>query len=231
MLAAAIGLGADDSLIYKLIDLGVPLDTVVRVGRRPVEYMPLGAFLGHQAASTGRAELLGSLASNGWLENVPLRGLNEAFLNGNSCDGRIPQILVEAGVKPTVRDEWGATALMKIRSTCRNAGSRGANYIRSLLRLGVPLEARDKEGRTALFQLSEPEIADALLQEGANPRVLDGKGNSAVHSSSDDRVTVTLLDAGASPDGRNVYGWTLREAARRQGWVGTLSWLDQRGLP
>jgi ankyrin repeat protein len=100
---------------------------------------------------------------------------------------------------------------------------------RTLIALGVPLEARDNLGWTALMGCDSPELAQLLLSHGANPNARAKDGTTPVLATDDDRVAVILLRAGADPLARNDQG-SVRSNALKSAWPATIAWLDQHGV-
>jgi hypothetical protein len=98
--------------------------------------------------------------------------------------------------------------------------------VQELIRLGVPVDAADEEGKTALFKVPRAEFARLLLASGARAGVHDREGRSPALSSWDDAVVLTLLRAGADPTGKNFEGKTLAEVARERTMPATLAWLE-----
>jgi ankyrin repeat protein len=99
----------------------------------------------------------------------------------------------------------------------------------ALLDLGVPSEARDDLGWTALMGVDSPALARALLAGKANPNARDKDESTPLLSTDDDRVALILLRAGADPRVRNENG-TLRAQAVKQHMPATLAWLDEHKI-
>ena len=122
-------------------------------------------------------------------------------------------------VEGTWRPE-GATALMLLldHGPCWDAPIPLNELTRSLVALGVDVNATDAAGRTALFGVERADLVDLLLALGARADVRDRAGRSPLFYASSERVLLTLLDAGADPRGRldgDAEGLTLRQIAVR----------------
>ena len=100
---------------------------------------------------------------------------------------------------------------------------------RTLIELGVPLEARDGLGWTALMGCDSLELAQLLLSHGADPKARAKDGTTTVLATDDDRVALILLRAGADPRARNDQG-SVRSSAVKYAWPATIAWLDQHGI-
>jgi ankyrin repeat protein len=98
---------------------------------------------------------------------------------------RIAETLVNRGARLDARDRAGRSPLH---------GARDAETVRLFARLGANLDARDAEGRTPLqVRAATPgslAAVSALIEAGANPRLLD-KGR---------RSALQLAKASGSPD-------------------------------
>lgn len=85
------------------------------------------------------------------------------------------------------------------------------------------IESRNEKGRTPLHDaaMSEPELARALIEAGADIRALDEEGMTPLHfAASGNAPTVlrALVEAGADIEARkNEFGWTpLHFASERE---------------
>lgn len=233
---------APERMILELIARGVPLDSKVadaeRVGTYVNEPAASGELLGQVALKhsilAGRPAVFAELVRRGWLRRTPMADLSRAFAaSGGGCSPIIAEALIGAGIDPAARNEDGKTALMAAVGTypCgRKAGEDVAPLVSLLIRLGVPVNAADKEGKTALFKAEKLELVKLLLAAGARVDVRDKEGISPAFWSWDDSVVLTLLEAGADPSGRNFEKKTLRESAREHNMPGTLAWLDEHRI-
>jgi hypothetical protein len=111
-------------------------------------------------------------------------------------------------------------------TTIRDESRAAVATIKPLVAAGVPPEAVDKDGRTALYEAGSYDAVVALLAAGARADMVDRNGRSPALVQWDDRAIVALLGAGASPSGRGGDGKTLRERAAGAPMPATLAWLD-----
>lgn len=135
----------------------------------------------------------------------------------------------ESGGKPVVAmvDEHGRTALM--RAAYANLGSvtrleeedgKRAAMVEALLGEGAALDARDRDGWTALMWAAWSGLkrtADGLLKAGADVGVADAQGNTALIIAAQGGhagLVEALLAKGADRGQRNAAGLTALEAAR-----------------
>ncbi|OEJ27361.1 hypothetical protein AR457_25785 [Streptomyces agglomeratus] len=113
----------------------------------------------------------------------------------------------------------------------------GDDSVVRLLRSGVPAEATDDEGETALYRASvqnRPGIVRLLLAAGADPDRASGREGgdlplcgAAVGGHTE--VVEALLSAGATPDLREALGFTAMAWAVRQGHADTVETLLEYG--
>ncbi|MGX1884380.1 ankyrin repeat domain-containing protein [Streptomyces sp. NPDC055287] len=113
----------------------------------------------------------------------------------------------------------------------------GDDDVVRLLRSGVPAEAADDEGATALYTASvqnRPGMVRLLLAAGADPDRASGRDGgdlplcgAAVGGHTD--VVEALLSAGATPDLREEFGFTAMAWAVRQGHADTVEALLEYG--
>ena len=90
------------------------------------------------------------------------------------------QLLLDHKADPNATDKWGVTALMSANTAAK---------VKLLVAGGANLEAKDKEGETALIKAAsrgDVAVVGALLENGANVNTTDNKGSSALLSSLDD---------------------------------------------
>lgn len=84
---------------------------------------------------------------------------------------------------------------------------------------------------TALFNVSDPTIAEMLINAGANPNFRDDEGEHILFSISDDDVAMVLIAHGADLNAvRPADGMTLGRWARYQGWRRVVDLLNRKGL-
>jgi hypothetical protein len=158
-------------------------------------------------------EIGGALGGAMVIVSLPVDAVvNAAFLND------LPKVkeLIAAGMDVNVVDsETNVTALMEA------VGNGNQEMVRVLLNAGADVNARNKNGRTALLNIHEDTTAEvvwALVAAGAKVNRKDVGGNTPVlMAAMEDNVPVlqALLDAGAKVNAKNEEGRTaLMEAAR-----------------
>lgn len=212
-----------ERLIQGLIDRGVRLDT-------KFADETLGSILVLVAAKRGSETLFDKLVQRGVLIGMPRASLTRAF-DEVGCSPSIARALVKAGADPRAAREEGTplTALRGPLPTCEKQPGRLLEMARTLVDLGVPLEARDNLGWTALMGNDNPDLVNFLLSRGANPRARSNDGYTTALSTDDDRVALILLRAGADPQARSSEG-SLRAQASKHHMPATLAWLDAHGF-
>ena len=212
-----------EQLIIGMVQRGTQLST-------PIEKQTLGAILLQAAAQSGSDQLFDALVAHGIFNTVTKSALNDAF-QAVGCSPAIARALVKAGADPRSSGESGTalTALRSGYSTCHATPEKTLEMASELVTLGVPLEARDNLGWTALMGCDSPELAKLLLDHGADPNVRANDGTTAVLATDDDRVALLLLRAGADPNARNEKG-SVRTQAIKWHMPATLAWLDAHGI-
>lgn len=232
LLAVASTSEAPDSLILALIGRDVPLDAMwILPGDDAPQH--LGIWVTEVAAAFGRPSVLAKLDELGWLKRASQKNLERAFARGAGCDGEVARILVAQGVDPLTRNTDGDTALISLMGSqdCKKIGHDMARAVSTLLDVGVPVDATNTDGETALMHAEDDAIASLLLKAGANPNLRSNDGRKAILSSWDDRTVLTLLAAGADPSGFDNENRTLRQRAMSAACMpGTIAWLDQHGI-
>ena len=183
------------------------------------------------ATARGNEALFDTLAEHGALAAAPRAALTEAF-NEIGCSASIARALVKAGADPHTPGESGTglTALRGSAATCEGHPDKQLELAQTLIALGVPLEARDQLGWTALMGCDSPELAQLLLAHGANPNAHDKDGTTPLLSTDDDRVALILLRSGADPRAKDENG-TVRVQAVKGRMPATIAWLDAHGVP
>ncbi|MEU0528749.1 ankyrin repeat domain-containing protein [Streptomyces niveus] len=107
----------------------------------------------------------------------------------------------------------------------------------ALLRSGVPAEATDRDGQSALYAAAvsdEPGAVRVLLAAGADPERASGTDGGdlplcGAACGGHTEVVLTLLAAGARPDRREAYGFTALAWAVGQGHADTVEALLAHG--
>lgn len=212
-----------EQFILAMVKRGVVLNM-------PIEKQTLGAILLQAAAENGSDPLFEALVAHGVMDTVTKSALNGAF-QSVSCSPALARALVKAGADPRRVGENGTalTALRSSYSTCDATPEKKLEMASELIKLGVPLEARDNLGWTALMGCESPELAQLLLDHGADPKARAKDGTTPVLATDDDRVALILLRAGADPLARNGNG-SVREQAIKGHMPATLAWLDAHGI-
>lgn len=149
----------------------------------------------------------------------------QSSMAGVKADGKLAEALADAasGIGPT--SPTALAVAVAQYPVCDGELADRQDLVRGLIALGVDVNARDGEGKNALFGLESPVLVDILLAAGARADVKDSKGLSPAFGSWTDEIVLRLLDAGADPSGKED-GKTLRQIAAEHQMPGTLAWLD-----
>ncbi|PTL75612.1 hypothetical protein DAT35_54125 [Vitiosangium sp. GDMCC 1.1324] len=172
--------------------------------------MDTAPFFGPDAGVSGRLGrvlALRALGANLGTLDENRRGL--LHLAAMVDDAALVKELLALGLSASAVDDEKATALHLA------AEHGGEACIPLLVKGGVPVDALDKAGRSALFNAQRPDVAQALIDAGANPHA--GKGWTPLHQQVrfKDRgpVIEVLLKAGADPTRKDSEGHTPAEGA------------------
>jgi hypothetical protein len=224
-----------ETMFLQFLDRGAALERrFAHEGRPPA---PLGRLLLERAVNLGNERLVARLASAGWLDRVPDAELSRWFyLHVSGCSPAIAEALVRAGASPDARDEEERRSALhravEGSHICLDRPHRQRlAFIRALVRLGADPNGRDRWGSPPLSVSEHPDFTRLLLALGARIDIV-GEEGSPLFWTDDDRIALILLRAGADPRQRKPGdGYTVRQVAREKGFVATLRWLDERGIP
>ena len=213
------------------LDLTSPVESDAREKSNGLE--TIGSVIASYAIEAGNEALFNELIRRGQIARMTKKELNSGFLSEMGCNASMAKALVAAGANPTTVGDSG-TALHTIGDSfrhCAQAGSaKRVEIVRTLIALGVPVNARDVDGQTALMYLNDPAASQLLLDAGADPNAKDNDGRPVLMTLDDDRAVLTLLRAGADAKVKDGDG-TLRQQAGKRHWPGTLTWLDDHNVP
>jgi hypothetical protein len=120
----------------------------------------------------------------------------EAFFKAR--DPQVIAVLTKGGVPIDVQDADGKTKLF----------GASADVSKALLAAGAKVSAKDKQGRTPIFDASKADQVQVLLSAGAKVDVRDSMGNTPLHGASTDEVVRALAKAGCPLNARNSEGAT-----------------------
>ena len=86
---------------------------------------------------------------------------------------KVVQLLIDAGADVNLRDDDGESALMR--------ASFDGGIVRALLKAGSKdINTRNNIGETPLMRNYDPDVAQALLEAGADPWMVDNDGRTAL---------------------------------------------------
>lgn len=145
--------------------------------------------------------------------------------------------LLRHHAQPGLADAAGRTPLMQAAANY-GLGEPQRRILRELLAAGAPLDARNRQGQSALMQAAEWDgsgQAVALLLAGkADPQLQDHAGRDALMYAADAgnaQALRELLAAGARVSARDRAGWTALMYAARWGQPSGLNALLAKGAP
>ena len=159
--------------VAAMIAVGASVHTLNSHGRPPLSMIISSDDYNYPDSTAGveiGRQLLeaGASASDAWLNGrFPL---TEASTSG---DGAIVELLVEYGADPNKRDEYGQTPLSRAAAAGVMEGDR-CPALEALLSSGADPSAADyPSGNTPLMLAANPEIAERLLEGGADPTAIN----------------------------------------------------------
>jgi ankyrin repeat protein len=181
-----------------------------------------------EAITNGRTTVVKALLETGaTINNSPE---SRCSLLGAASQGNpeMIELLSSNGANLELRDYFGRTPLMIAAQ-----GGRVANF-HALLKLGADVNAKDKDGGTALVHSAstQREVVRVLLKRGA---FVDAAGMDGVTAlmwaawESRDDIVRLLLEAGATVNMRDHHGDTALHKAMRSGFSDAIPILIQFG--
>ena len=184
-------MSGDDSLVLSLINSGVNVNCLVKIGGR--EWSPL-----LMASVEGHTEIVKVLLERGAQVDLQDNGGWTALMwaSYSGCT-EIVNVLVERGAQVDLQNNVGLTALIW-------ASGRGhTEIVRVLLERSAQVDLQNNDGWTALMWAScrgHTEIVNVLLQRGAQVDLQDTDGSTALMLASDNEdmdIAKLLMDHGA----------------------------------
>jgi ankyrin repeat protein len=144
------------------------------------------------------------------------------------------KVLLERGAKVVVAQQSNSPGTPDAE-LLEAAGKGDTATVQSLLQQGTSIEAKDKNGRTALMwaaEMDEGDTAGLLLGKGANIEAKDNSGDTALIEAATSGQTDTvklLLEKGANIEAKDNGGDTALIEAATRGQTDTVKLLLDKG--
>ena len=220
-----------ESLTRFLLQEGAEINTVLG-GEAPALF---------KAAELGKDKIVKALLDYG----ADLRGRDRTqrtaiFPAAQKNHSAALKILLDAGIDVNTKDANNQNVLLFLASERPERPIKwGEEVIRLLLNTNLELEAKDKDGRTALLWAAATgrEFLAALLlsgrtTNGADIQASNNRGKTALHLATENhRVSLVkfLLESGADPQAQSDGGWTALHNAADKGYKDVVMLLLQGG--
>lgn len=218
----------DAATVGELIEAGVPLEPIAKPKLKDPTQVPLFNATGFLAAAAGHPNVLQQLLAHNVSKNDQ-EDKDLALVNAaNAGSLEAVRALIAYGANPnadlrklTITRDSG---MMESQGPGNGsiliyaASSGNPDVVREILKSHPKLEARDREGKTALFAAGDYRSSDAdgarvecvqlLLDAGANVNARDDEGNTPLHETFLTDVEEELLKRGADVNAQNDDGDT-----------------------
>lgn len=149
------------------------------------------------AVLTGDVQQVAALLAQGANPNQKVKNckyINSPAICSATADASesVVKLLLDAGANPNTKCSSDETTPLM------NASKRNVTLVHMLLKAGADVNAKDTDGRTALFQAQDSAVIKALLAAGADINATDNQGHNAFFDeySKSGRAMKALLDAG-----------------------------------
>jgi ankyrin repeat protein len=217
----------------------VALD-LLAAGARPIGHGvsmdgPLGLNPIESAARNGRAPLVRALIAAGVFEQgeagLKERALLAAVANG---DSEIVAEILKQNPNVDGRTDDGTTALMEVDPESNDPPVTGAaehqvSIARQLLAAGADARLLNEAGKSALFDLDNPDIVRLMVKAGAVLEQRNSAGETPLISAQSDAAAMALIEAGADVTIHDDKGEGLWAQATENKWPRVLAYLAAHG--
>ena len=147
----------------------------------------------------------------------------------------VVELLIGKGVKVGVRNGRGETPLSCVIRSCWRDIEKAKAIIEALIKAGADINAKNKDGNTALHRVSErghAKMVEALIKAGADINAKNKDGNTALHWVSEcghADVVKLLINAGADINAKNKDGDTALHRVSERGHADVVKLLIKEG--
>lgn len=243
LVAAVADTTLPDGLIYKLLDLGAPMQTPAQTKwpvRGPDSAIEM-ALRRHKDALVDPLIERGALTTHGKPDQAKIDAAFRAAILG----GRLAQVqhiwdVAGAQQRPSLyfddvsRDEQPTHLRVPVTlllwKTANSGDKEGVIPIAKwLLSKGCDAKASGRWGQTLLnvaARLGDADFVRFLLDKGVGPSASEAVGGLAIEDTDSERVALLLLEAGTDLSRMEGGRQRMRELAASNGWTTVLAWLD-----
>lgn len=231
----------DDSVVFALIDRGVPFDgntfTFFPDEPRPPT-LPVDT-----AITSDRPAVFARLIAGGGLQRdrkLDQGRVDSAFDAAITAD-RLPYMQKLAAFHPSLtygieHTDYGTdpeTTAMEQQSVLflvEGNGDDDIATIKYLMSMGADVKARSASGGTLLHSLgNNAEIVQYLIAQGIDLNLRNEFGETALLATVDEDAALVLLDAGADPNMTDENGTSIFDNAKLFNWQRVPAWLAAHG--
>ena len=209
-----------------LLDHGANSKLETKHGETALHMVSRGEYISQeQGASTARLLLERGVDVNAW-NKYGWTSLHWAAFKGRV---EVAQVLLDHGANAKLENKDGETALHIVSRGGFGSQEQGVSTARLLLECGVDVNALDKDGWTSLHWAAfkgRVEVAQVLLDHGANSKLENKHGETALHivsrgsfDSQEQGVSTArlLLERGVDMNAWDKNGWTSLHRAAFKG--------------
>lgn len=217
---------APDSVPLAFLDRGLSFEQLMRVSPWQKSLEPAGKLALFAAVEAGRVAVFDRLDRTEIFDGLSQEDLDGLLLAAaHSRSQHLVKRMLARGGRPGAIDKERGSALIRALDDHYRKPAPDADQeaiVRLLLRRGVPLEATDGIGWTALQHAydDDPRFARMLIAAGAKVDAVENDDDQPLlYLTGDEEIALIAIEAGADLGRKDSDGRTLAEIARRKRWL------------